>query len=81
NTLGLEEPKARTKGLVESVESTYRITNELDRQGGIDLLLFYAGAGAVPATFHWLSHEFFCEKKVLMVLAITNLEGEQRMED
>jgi hypothetical protein len=37
---------------------------------------FHVGAGTVPASLHRLFPEFFYEK-VLMVFAITNLQGEQ----
>lgn len=84
DTIGLEEPQLGIKEYLESVENAYKLIKELDRQGGIDLLLFCVRAGRVTATLqsnYRLFHEFLCEKKVPIVLAITNLEREKRMED
>ncbi|KAG2121401.1 P-loop containing nucleoside triphosphate hydrolase protein, partial [Suillus cothurnatus] len=84
DTNGLEEPQLGIKEYLESVENAYRLIKELDTQGGIDLLLFCVRAGRVTATLqsnYRLFHEFLCEKKVPIVLAITHLEGERRMED
>ncbi|KAG1844177.1 P-loop containing nucleoside triphosphate hydrolase protein [Suillus subalutaceus] len=84
DTSGLDDPQLGIKEYLESVENAYRLIKELDRQGGIDLLLFCVRAGRVTATLqgnYRLFHEFLCEKKVPIILAITNLEREQRMED
>ncbi|KAG1745332.1 kinase-like domain-containing protein [Suillus paluster] len=84
DTIGLEEPQLGIKEYLESVENAYKLVKELDKQGGIDLLLFCVRAGRVTATLqsnYWLFNEFLCEKKVPIVLAITHLEREQRMED
>ncbi|KAG1851671.1 P-loop containing nucleoside triphosphate hydrolase protein [Suillus subluteus] len=84
DTIGLEEPQLGIKEYLESVENAYKLIKELDNQGGIDLLLFCVRAGRVTATLqsnYRLFHEFLCEKKVPIVLAITNLEREKRMED
>jgi energy-coupling factor transporter ATP-binding protein EcfA2 len=84
DTIGLDEPKLGIKGYLESVENAYRLIKELDTRGGIDLLLYCVRAGRVPPMLqsnYRLFHEFFCEKKVPIVLAITKLERERRMED
>ncbi|KAG1851115.1 P-loop containing nucleoside triphosphate hydrolase protein [Suillus subluteus] len=84
DTIGLEEPQLGIREYFESVENAYRLIKELDRQGGIDLLLFCVRADRVTATIqsnYRLFHEFICEKKIPIVLAITHLEREQRMED
>ncbi|KAG2051263.1 hypothetical protein BDR06DRAFT_990511 [Suillus hirtellus] len=84
DTIGLEEPQLGIKEYLESVENAYKLVKELDKQGGIDLLLFCVRAGRVTTTLqsnYRLFHEFLCEKKVPIVLAITNLEREKRMED
>ncbi|KAG2131410.1 P-loop containing nucleoside triphosphate hydrolase protein [Suillus bovinus] len=84
DTIGLEEPQLGIKEYIESVENAYKLVRELDEKGGIDLLIFCIRASRVTATHqsnYRLFHEFLCEKKVPMVLAITNLEREQRMED
>ncbi|KAG2088661.1 P-loop containing nucleoside triphosphate hydrolase protein [Suillus discolor] len=83
DTIGIEEPQLGIKEYLESVENAYRLIKELDRQGGIDLLLFCFSAGRVTAALqsnYRLFHEFLCEKKVPIVLVITNLEREERME-
>jgi predicted GTPase len=84
DTIGLEEPQLGIKEYLDSVENAYNLIKELDKKGGIDLLLFCVRAGKVTATLqsnYRLFHEFLCEKKVPIVLAITNLEREQIMED
>ncbi|KAG1745352.1 P-loop containing nucleoside triphosphate hydrolase protein [Suillus paluster] len=84
DTIGLEEPQLGIKEYLESVENAYKLVKELDKQGGIDLLLFCVRAGRVTATLqsnYRLFNEFLCEKKVPIVLTITNLEREQVMED
>ncbi|KAG1831903.1 P-loop containing nucleoside triphosphate hydrolase protein, partial [Suillus subalutaceus] len=84
DTVGLEEPQLGMEEYLDSVENAYALIKELDKQGGIDLLLFCIRAGRMTATLqsnYRLFHEFLCEKKVPIVLVITNLEREQRMED
>ncbi|KAG1904909.1 P-loop containing nucleoside triphosphate hydrolase protein [Suillus fuscotomentosus] len=84
DTVGLEEPQLSVDDYLSSVENTYALVKELDRQGGIDLLLFCIRAGRVTATLqsnYRLFYEFLCEKKVPIVLVITDLERERRMED
>ncbi|KAG2036966.1 P-loop containing nucleoside triphosphate hydrolase protein [Suillus americanus] len=84
DTIGLEEPQLGINEYLESVENAYKLIRELDKQGGIDLLLFCVRAGRVTSTLqsnYRLFNEFLCEKKVPIVLAITNLEREKKMED
>ncbi|KAG1816625.1 hypothetical protein EV424DRAFT_1324826, partial [Suillus variegatus] len=84
DTIGLEAPQLGIKEYLEFVENAYQLVKQLDKQGGIDLLLFCVRAGRVTATLqnnYRLFHEFLCEKKIPIVLAITNLERENRMED
>ncbi|KAG2351071.1 hypothetical protein BDR07DRAFT_1467908 [Suillus spraguei] len=53
--------------------------NNLERQGGIDLLLFCMRAGRLTDTVqtnYRLFHEFLCDKKVPIVVVITYLENE-----
>ncbi|KAG1785545.1 P-loop containing nucleoside triphosphate hydrolase protein [Suillus plorans] len=83
-TIGLDESQLEIKAYLESVENAYKLVRELDRRGGIDLLLFCVRAGKITTTLqgnYWLFHEFLCKKKVPIVLAVTSLEREQRMED
>ncbi|KAG1844184.1 P-loop containing nucleoside triphosphate hydrolase protein, partial [Suillus subalutaceus] len=84
DTVGLEALQLGIKEYLEFVENAYRLIKQLDKQGGVDLLLFCVRAGRVTATLqsnYRLFHEFLCEKKIPIVLAITNLEREKRMED
>jgi predicted GTPase len=84
DTIGIEEPQLGIKEYLESVEDSYRLIKELEKRGSIDLLMFCVRTGRVTATLqsnYRLFHEFLCEKKVPIVLALTNLEREQRMED
>ncbi|KAG1904911.1 P-loop containing nucleoside triphosphate hydrolase protein [Suillus fuscotomentosus] len=84
DTVGLEEPQLGIKEYLESVEHAYKLVKELDMQGGIDLLMFCIRAGRMTATLqsnYRLFYEFLCEKKVPVVLVITNLEREKNMED
>ncbi|KAG2745056.1 P-loop containing nucleoside triphosphate hydrolase protein, partial [Suillus brevipes Sb2] len=84
DTVGLEAPEPGMKEYIEFVDSAYRLIKRLDKQGGIDLLLFCVRAGRVTATLqnnYRLFHDFLGDKKVPIVLAITNLEREKRMED
>ncbi|KAG1742214.1 P-loop containing nucleoside triphosphate hydrolase protein [Suillus lakei] len=84
DTVGLREPQLEVKGYLETVENAYQLIKTLEKRGGIDLLLFCFRADRVTATLqsnYRLFHEFLCDKKVPIVLAITNLEREQRMED
>jgi GTPase Era involved in 16S rRNA processing len=84
DTVGIEAPQSGIKEYLEFVDNAYRLIKRLDKQGGIDLLLFCVRAGRVTATLqnnYKLFHDFLGDKKIPIVLAITNLEREKRMED
>jgi predicted GTPase len=86
DTNGLDDPQLGIKEYLESMEYAYRLIRELDERGGIDLLLFcvrarFPGITATTQSNYRLFNTFLCEKKVPIVLAITNLEREKRMED
>ncbi|KIK42286.1 hypothetical protein CY34DRAFT_39915, partial [Suillus luteus UH-Slu-Lm8-n1] len=81
DTVGLEEPQLGIQEYLETVQNAYWLIKKLESEGGIDLLLFCMRAGRVSGMLqsnYRLFHEFLCEKKVPIVLAITNLEREQR---
>ncbi|KAG2151284.1 P-loop containing nucleoside triphosphate hydrolase protein [Suillus bovinus] len=83
-TVGLEEPQLGIPQYLDAIENAYTLIQHLERQGGIDLLLFCMRAGRLTSTLqsnYRLFYEFLCDKKVPIVLAITNLETERRMED
>jgi tRNA U34 5-carboxymethylaminomethyl modifying GTPase MnmE/TrmE len=84
DTVGLNEPQLGVMGYLETVGNAYRLIKMLEKQGGINLLLFCIRASRITAMLqsnYRLFHEFLCEKKVPIVLVITNLERENRMED
>ncbi|KIK44213.1 hypothetical protein CY34DRAFT_34868, partial [Suillus luteus UH-Slu-Lm8-n1] len=83
DTVGLDEPQQGIPQFFHAVENASRLIQNLEREGGIDLLVFCMPAGRLKAThqrIYWLFRYFLCDKKVPIVLAITNLEREQDME-
>ncbi|KAG1723933.1 P-loop containing nucleoside triphosphate hydrolase protein [Suillus lakei] len=79
DTVGLEEPQLGIPQYLDAVENSYKLIQDLERQGGIDLLLFCMRAGRLTATLqnnYRLFHEFLCDKKVPIVVVITHLENE-----
>jgi tRNA U34 5-carboxymethylaminomethyl modifying GTPase MnmE/TrmE len=83
DTVGLEEPQLGTKEYLETLVNAYDLIETLKQAGGIDLLLFCVRAGRFTSTIrnnYRLFYEWFCEKKVSIVLVLTGLEREQNME-
>lgn len=79
DTVGLEEPQLGVQQYLDAVENAYTLIQNLERRGGIDLLLFCMRAGRLTTTLqtnYRLFHEFLCEKKVPVVVVITYLETE-----
>ncbi|KAG1815223.1 P-loop containing nucleoside triphosphate hydrolase protein [Suillus subaureus] len=79
DTVGLEEPQLGIPQYLDAIENAYRLIQDLERQGGIDLLLFCMRAGRVTSTVqnnYRLFHEFLCDMKVPVVVVITYLENE-----
>lgn len=79
DTIGLEEPQLGIREYLESVDGAYRLIKELDRQGGIDLLLFCIRPCRINATLYGnykLFHDYLCEGNVPIVLVIAHLERE-----
>jgi predicted GTPase len=79
DTVGLEEPQLGITQYLDAVENAYTLIQNLERQCGIDLLLFCMRAGRVTSTVqnnYRLFHEFLCDKKVPVVVVITHLENE-----
>ncbi|KAG1802527.1 P-loop containing nucleoside triphosphate hydrolase protein [Suillus subaureus] len=84
DTTGIEESGLEKEEYLTAVANAYMFIKALDAEGGVDLLLFCVRAGRFTAALqsnYRFFYEFLCEKKVPIVLAITNLEREQRMED
>ncbi|KAG1859570.1 P-loop containing nucleoside triphosphate hydrolase protein [Suillus subalutaceus] len=83
DTVGLDEPQLDITKYLDAVENAYSLIQNLEKQGGIDLLLFCMRAGRLTETLrnnYRLFHEFLCDKKVPIVVAITYLETEPIME-
>ncbi|KAG1904907.1 P-loop containing nucleoside triphosphate hydrolase protein [Suillus fuscotomentosus] len=84
DTMGIEESGLEKQDYLVAVANAYRFIKTLDAEGGVDLLLFCVRAGrfttALQSNYRFF-YEFLCNKKVPIVLAITNLEREQKMED
>ncbi|KAG1815218.1 P-loop containing nucleoside triphosphate hydrolase protein [Suillus subaureus] len=79
DTVGLDEPQLGIPQYLNAIENAYSLIQDLETQGGIDLLLFCMRAGRLTATHrnnYRLFNEFLCEKKVPVVIAITYLENE-----
>ncbi|KAG2145198.1 hypothetical protein DEU56DRAFT_789356 [Suillus clintonianus] len=77
DTIGLEEPQLAIREYLESVDSVYRLIKELDRQGGIDLLVFCIRPCRINATLYSnykLFHDYLCKGNVPIVLVITHTE-------
>jgi len=84
DTVGLEEPQLGMKEYLGIIENAYNLITKLQKEGGIDLLLFCVRAGRVTATLqtnYRLFYEWLCEKNVPIVLVLTGLERENNMED
>ncbi|KAG1793486.1 P-loop containing nucleoside triphosphate hydrolase protein [Suillus plorans] len=80
DTGGLQEPQPPTSSqYICAVENARSLIQKLERQGGIDLLIFCMRAGRFAAALrsnYRLFNEFLCEKKVPVVMVITRLENE-----
>ncbi|KAG1815219.1 P-loop containing nucleoside triphosphate hydrolase protein [Suillus subaureus] len=81
DTVGLDEPQLGIPQYFDAVENAYNLIQKLEREGGIDLLLFCMPAGRLKIMHqrnYQLFRHFLCYKKVPIVLAITNLEREKK---
>ncbi|KAG2053033.1 hypothetical protein BDR06DRAFT_936877 [Suillus hirtellus] len=79
DTIGLEEPQKGILRYLDAVENAHSLIHTLEKQGGIDLLMFCIRAGRLTAALqnnYRLFNEFLCEKKIPIVLVITYLENE-----
>ncbi|KAG1859580.1 P-loop containing nucleoside triphosphate hydrolase protein [Suillus subalutaceus] len=80
DTAALRSPQLGISQYFDAVENSYALIQNLERQGGIDLLLFCIRAGRLTPTLqtnYRLFNEFLCDKKVPIVVVITYLENEQ----
>jgi len=84
DTIGLEEHQLGMKEYLDAIENAYNLIKKLKDEGGIHLLLFCVRAGRFTSTIlnnYRLFYECLCEKKVPIVLVLTGLEREQKMDD
>jgi len=84
DTVGLEEHQLGMKDYLDAIVNAYNLIAKLQNEGGIHLLLFCIRAGRFHATIqnnYRLFYELLCEKKVPIVLVVTGLETQHRMED
>jgi predicted GTPase len=80
DTAGIEDPLLGMKEYLDIIVNAHNLITKLDKEGGIDLLLFCIRAGRVTTTLqtdYRLFYEWLCEKKVPIVLVLTGLEREE----
>jgi tRNA U34 5-carboxymethylaminomethyl modifying GTPase MnmE/TrmE len=83
DTVGLQESQLGIPQYLDAIENAYRLIQDLERQGGIDLLMFCMRAGRLTPTLennYRLFHEFLCDKKVPIIVVITHLVSKPRSE-
>lgn len=79
DTVGLEEPQLGIPQYLDAIENASMLIQDLERRGGIDLLLLCMRAGKLTTTLqanYRLFHEFLCDKKVPVIVVVTHLENE-----
>ncbi|KAG1737388.1 P-loop containing nucleoside triphosphate hydrolase protein [Suillus lakei] len=79
DTVGLNEPQPEISQFLDAVENAYKLVQDLEKQGGIDLLLFCMHVGRLTTTLQnnfRIFHELLCNKKVPIIVVITYLENE-----
>ena len=84
DTIGLEEPQLGITEYLNIVQNSYNLITKLRQEGGIDLLLFCVRAGRFSSTTpsnYQIFYEHLCEKKVPIILVLTGLEREPKMDD
>ncbi|KAH7923137.1 hypothetical protein BV22DRAFT_1036671 [Leucogyrophana mollusca] len=83
DTVGLNEPSLGANGYLIAIEKAYKLICELERTGGITLLVFCMRGGRITAAAqnnYRLFFDILCNKQVPIALVITNLENEPSME-
>ncbi|KAH7882245.1 P-loop containing nucleoside triphosphate hydrolase protein [Phlebopus sp. FC_14] len=78
DTVGLNGPQVQSKEYPNTLKKAYNLINTLERTGGVDLLLFCTRFGRLnecAQSNYKLYHDFLCDKKVPMVIVITQAEG------
>ncbi|KAH7913273.1 P-loop containing nucleoside triphosphate hydrolase protein [Hygrophoropsis aurantiaca] len=83
DTVGLNEPSLGVNGYLVAIEKAYKLICDLEREGGITLLMFCMRGGRITAAAqsnYRLFFDILCNKEVPIALVITNLENEPSME-
>ncbi|KAH7888938.1 hypothetical protein F5I97DRAFT_769309 [Phlebopus sp. FC_14] len=84
DTVGLNEPSMGKNHYLTAVEKVNELMCELERTGGIRLLIFCFRGGRITAATqnnYRLFREILCQNEVPMAFVITGLENEASMED
>ena len=83
DTVGLNEPQFRKTDYLTAIEKANTLICQLQRTGGIRLLLFCIRGGRITAVMqnnYRLFCEILCQNKVPVAFVITGLENEVSME-
>ena len=86
DSVGLEEPSFDTpEKYIGAIEKSYKLIQQIEAKGGLDLLLFCIRGPRVTATMqsnYRLFYEVLCEKRIPISAVVTHLEQEENlMED
>jgi len=84
DTIGIREYQLGTEEYLDAIVNACTLIEKLRKEGGIHLLLFCIRAGRLTSAvqnIYRLFYECLCQKKVPIVLVVTGLETEHRMED
>ena len=82
DTIGLNEPDLSCEDYLRSIKHAYKLINNLERSGGIHLLLLCMRGRITESVQqnYKLFINVLCEKKVPLGIVVTHLENEQCME-
>ena len=86
DTIGLGEPLFSITGYLGAIEKTFSLIQQIQTEGGLDLLLFcIPGSGSrITQTMqcnYRLFYEVLCEKRIPIAVVVTHLERETKMDD
>ncbi|KIJ68048.1 hypothetical protein HYDPIDRAFT_107655 [Hydnomerulius pinastri MD-312] len=84
DTIGLNEPALGKNGYLTAIERAYELIHELNRTGGIRLLIFCVRGGRITAAaqnnYH-LFRDILCQNEVPIAFVITGMENQLSMDD
>ena len=85
DTIGLGEPLFSVTGYLGAIEKTFSLIQQIQTEGGLDLLLFCIPGGLRISQTMQCNYRLFysalCEKQIPIALVVTRLEGEAEMDD